>query len=124
MVDGADEKAMDLGFWHYPGTGDIKHGGNIVIVGHRYLKLPPAQDTFFNLDKVKLGDRILLKNRLGEWQFVVISKRIVAVDEVSLLLNSSNQLTLITCHPVWTSKARLVVIAKPVRQSEFKENLF
>lgn len=122
IVEGNDEKAMDKGFWHYPGTGDIKNGGNIVIIGHRYLKLPPAKDTFFNLDKVSVGDKVFLKNKLGTWTFIVIKKKIVEVGAVDILQNNQDKLTLITCHPVWTSKERLVVIAKPVKKSS--ENIF
>ncbi len=116
IVSGVDESTMLKGFWHYPNGANLTRGGNLVFVGHRFLKLPPAKDTFFNLDKIKKGAKIYLKNDLGTWEYTVISKRIVDINSVQVLLNTKDdRLTLITCHPVWTSKERLVVIAKPVK---------
>ena len=56
-----DAKTMDIGFWHFPISQYPGQKGNSVIIGHRYAKLPPDKDTFFNLDKVKIGDRITVE---------------------------------------------------------------
>ena len=118
IVKGQNEEAMNRGFWHYPGTGDIKYGGNIVIIGHRFLHIPPAQDTFYNLDKVQIGDSAFIQSSLGTWEFLVIEKKVVSKHDISVLQNTDDmQLTLITCHPLWTDEERLVIIAKLIDEA-------
>ncbi len=118
IVDGKSETAMERGFWHYPSTGTLLDLKNIVVVGHRYLKVPPAQDTFFNLDKVKKGDLIKITSDLGVWEFSVVDKKVVSVEDTWVLLPRPDTLTLITCHPLWTDRQRLVIIARLIRDSE------
>ena len=104
---------MDSGFWHFPISKYPGQKGNAVIIGHRFLNLPPAKDTFFNLDKVKIGDEIVLKHDEGEWKYIVTEIKIVDENDISVVKDTDDyRLTLITCTPLWTSEKRLVVIAK------------
>jgi len=113
VFQGTSSQTMDAGFWHFPISKYPGQKGNAVIIGHRFLNLPPAKNTFFNLDKVKIGDSILLKHDEGEWNYIVTETKIVDENDISVVKDTDDyRLTLITCTPLWTSEKRLVVIAK------------
>ena len=104
---------MNKGFWHFP-TSDLPgQKGNSVIIGHRYAKLPPNKDTFFNLDKVKVGDKIEVVQLDQTHTYIVTDTKIVEKNDISILQNYSDyRITLITCSPLWSSNQRLVVVGK------------
>ena len=113
LSEGADSKAMLRGFWHFPTSAMPGELGNVVIIGHRFQYLPPAKNTFFYLDKVKVGDEINLISDNGDYTYIVISTKIVAPNDISVLQTTKDyRLTLITCTPLWTSNERLVITAK------------
>jgi len=113
IFEGLDSKTMNKGFWHFP-TSDLPgQKGNSVIIGHRYAKLPPNKDTFFNLDKVKVGDKIEVVQLDQTHTYIVTDTKIVEKNDISILQNYSDyRITLITCSPLWSSDQRLVVIGK------------
>ncbi len=118
LVEGQDESAMNNGFWHYPSVSPYDKKGNSIIIGHRYLKLPPHKDTFYNLDKVKAGDIVIIDSLFGTVKYKVRTVWLINATEVSVLEQTENaQLTLITCHPLWTSKQRLVIIADQIERN-------
>lgn len=113
IFQGRDSNTMDKGFWHFPTSVYPGQRGNSVIIGHRYLKMPPARDTFFNLDKVKRGDTISILQDGANYNYIVSEIRIVESNDISVIQDSDEyQLTLITCTPLWSSEKRLVVIGK------------
>lgn len=113
VFQGVSSKTMDLGFWHFPISKYPGQKGNAVIIGHRFLNIPPAKDTFFNLDKVRIGDAIILNHNEGEWRYIVTEIKIVEENDTSVIKDTDDyRLTLITCTPLWTSEKRLIVIAK------------
>ncbi len=113
IFDGTDAHTLSKGFWHFPLSKAAGMRGNTVIIGHRYDKMPPATDTFFNLDKVKLGDKIIIEQDSQEWVYTVAESKVVQPDDRSVLAQTNDfRLTLITCHPLWSSKERLVIVAK------------
>ena len=113
IFQGLTSQTMDKGFWHFPTSVYPGQKGNTVIISHRYLHMPPAKDTFFNLDKVKKGDSIIVEQESDKYTYIVSEVRIVEKNDISVLQDSSGyQITLITCTPLWTSKQRLVIIAK------------
>lgn len=112
IVEGTDEKMLDLGFWHFPSASPFAEKGNVVIIGHRFLKLPPHRDTFYHLDWVKAGDEIRIETEEGTFTYIAREQKIVKTTDTYILQQTLNaQLTLITCHPLWTSAERLVIIA-------------
>jgi LPXTG-site transpeptidase (sortase) family protein len=112
VVVGKTQEAMLDGFWHFPLSSVPEKRGNTVIFGHRFDKIPPETETFYNLDKVDIGDKIYLKQRDNEISYTVVSTRVVGKNDHSVLQNTDDyRLTLITCTPLWTSDRRLVVIA-------------
>ncbi|MCK9369073.1 sortase [Candidatus Dojkabacteria bacterium] len=113
VVDGENSTALNRGFWHFPLSGQPGVKGNTVIISHRFLHMPPLTDTFFNLDKVKVGDKVILNQKNGVYKYTVTEKKIVESNDRNILLQTGDyRLTLVTCTPLWTSEKRLVVIAK------------
>lgn len=119
IVEGKDEKMLDLGFWHYPSASPFATKGNVVVIGHRFLKLPPHRDTFYHLDWVKIGDEIHIKSdNRNTVRYKVREKKVVSIHDDYVLQQTLNpQITLITCHPLWTSKERLVIIGDKIEET-------
>jgi sortase A len=121
IVQGESSLRMDDGFWHFPTTSFPGEKGNSVIIGHRFLHLPPRKDTFFNLEDIKIGENIVISqstdpSRPEEKEFfnyIVTETKIVESNDISVIQQTDDyRLTLITCTPLWTSQKRFVVIAK------------
>ena len=113
IYQGESSKTIDVGFWHFPLSKFPGQKGNAVIIGHRFQYLPPAKNTFFNLDKIAVGDEIVIKHKEGDWKYVVTETKVVDDNDLSVVRDSEDyRLTLITCTPLWTSEQRFVVIAK------------
>jgi sortase A len=113
IFEGTDPTTMNKGFWHFPISQHPGQKGNSVIIGHRYAKLPPEKDTFFNLDKVKVGDRITVEQNNNEYTYIVTETKVVEKNDISVLQNfNDHRLTLITCTPLWTADQRLVIVGK------------
>lgn len=113
IFQGKDSKTMDKGFWHFPTSVYPGQQGNSVIIAHRYLHVPPAKDTFFNLDKVRKGDSIVVMQGNKSYTYIVSEVKVVEKNDISVLQDSTeHQITLITCTPLWTSHQRLAVVAK------------
>ena len=113
VVDGDDANAMERGFWYYPLSTPPGQRGNTIIIGHRFLHIPPRQDTFFNLDEVRVGDQIVLQQKDNEYTYTVINVRVVQKNDTSILSETSDyRITLVTCTPLWTAEKRLVITGK------------
>ncbi len=113
IFQGKDSQTMNLGFWHYPISQYPGEKGNSVIIGHRFQNIPPKTDTFYNLDKVKIGDEIIVQHKEGEYKYIVIDSQVIDPNDLSVLGKTDDyRLTLITCTPLWTSEKRLVITAK------------
>ena len=121
IVQGESSLRMNDGFWHFPTTSYPGEKGNRVIIGHRFLHLPPRKDTFFNLEDIKIGESIVISQNTDpnnpteeeNLNYIVTETKIVEPNDVSVIQQTDDyRLTLITCTPLWTSEKRFVVIAK------------
>jgi sortase A len=113
ISEGTTSHAMMEGFWHFPTSAFPGKKGNVVIIGHRFQYLPPAKNTFFNLDKVKIGDSVVIAQDEGSYTYIVTTIQVVEPNDISILQKTDDyRLTLITCTPLWTSEQRLVITAK------------
>lgn len=113
ISEGVTSEAMERGFWHFPTSSLPGRKGNVVIIGHRFKYIPPATNTFFNLDKVSVGDSITVSVGEETYTYVVTDMNIVEPNDISVIEQTDDyRLTLITCTPLWTSKERLVITAK------------
>jgi len=107
-----DESVLDLGFWRRPYTGTPDTNGNTVIAAHRFL-YRYGPNTFFNLDKVRVGDNIKIIWEGITYFYAVTETKIVSSTEIGLEEATEKQiLTLYTCISLWDQSDRLVVIAE------------
>lgn len=113
ISEGTTSEAMMQGFWHFPTSVYPGQKGNVVIIGHRFQYIPPARNSFFNLDKVKIGDSVRISQEEGSYTYIVTEINIVEPNDTSILQKTDDyRLTLVTCTPLWTSSQRLVITAK------------
>ena len=114
IVEGKSVQAMEAGAWHRPGTGDPISGGNMVLVGHRFLYTSGPR-TFYHLDKVKAGDIFSLYWQGKQYQYVVESTLVTLPNAVEIEQQTDTPLlTVYTCTPLFTVDKRLVVRARPL----------
>lgn len=93
MIQGTGEDALKQGVGHFiqsvlPGESD-----NCVLSGHR--------DTVFTgLDKVKIGDLLIVETSAGVFTYAVIGTRIVDKEDRTVIVPTDHAvLTLSTCYP-------------------------
>jgi sortase A len=93
---------------HYPSTPLPGTVGNAAIAGHRTTYGAP----FNRLDELEAGDEILVTTLAGSYTFKVEEKKVVSPSQVEVLDPTPvAKLTLTTCHPKYSAKQRLVVVA-------------
>jgi sortase A len=108
VVQGVSTGDLKKGPGHYPETPMPGQPGNSAIAGHRTTYGAP----FFELDKLQAGDPIFVTTAQGSFRYEVTSSQIVRPSEVSVLApTQDNRLTLTTCHPRYSAKQRLIVVA-------------
>jgi LPXTG-site transpeptidase (sortase) family protein len=117
IVEGSDLIVLNTheGVWRDPASATPDTIGNMVIAGHRLQYLPPITTTFYNLDKLAVGDRILVFWKKKSYVYEVISTRTLTPDHVEVTENDPkipHELTLYTCTPLATRTNRLVIQAK------------
>ena len=95
VIEGISSKTLRRAAGHIPGTAMPGNLGNSAISAHR--------DTFFRpLRNIRQDDIITVTTPLAEYRYRVISFRIVAPTDVSVLEPSVNEiLTLVTCYPFY-----------------------
>lgn len=111
----------DGGTWHRPQTTTPDQVGNSVIVGHRFYG--NSVSTFYHLDKLAVDELFAVYWEGEEILYQITEKKIVEATATEIEAPSKERkLTLYTCHPLWTSKQRLVIIAQPVEANFGDEN--
>ncbi|MFH0874063.1 MAG: class E sortase [Candidatus Komeilibacteria bacterium] len=110
--EGAGTATLNKGLWRIPGSSTPDKGGNTVIAAHRWKWLPTSKKSFYDIDKVKVGDQISLQWAGKDYQYKVSKISTVTPDKVDILKNSDQpKLTLFSCTPLFSSKYRLIVEA-------------
>ena len=113
--EGTTADTLGKGIWRMPQGANPADGGNTVITAHRYLYRPPDPRTFFLIDKLIPGDTFYVYWKGKRYDYKVCESKIVSPNEVNILYNTStNQITLFSCTPLFTSDNRLVVIADQI----------
>lgn len=115
VVEGVTVEALKKGPGHYPGTKLPGDGGNVVISGHRTTYGAP----FSRVDEVIGGDYVRLTSREGIFEYRVVETKVVAPTDLSVVVERGEEvLTLTTCHPRFSARQRLIVVAHPVEEVE------
>lgn len=99
-----DDKISWLATSEAPGSGK-----NVILYGHNRPLL------FGPLDKINIGEEIIVKNNDDTFVYVVSEMRKVSPKEVDVIISPKNQLTLYTCDGSFDER-RLIVIALPKKQ--------
>ena len=108
VVEGVEERELKLGPGHIRGTSLPGDGGNVGVAGHR--------DTVFRpLRLIRRGDAINVTAHEREYQYKVVSLRIVEPEDIRVLYPTGHEtLTLVTCYPfdfVGSAPKRFIVRA-------------
>jgi sortase A len=108
ILEGTTHKSLMLAPGHLENTVWPGEAGNSVIAGHR--------DTFFrHVHELNKGDDIYVRHGGRVYHYVVISKSIVAPDDVGVTYPTKDtRLTLVTCYPTYyigPAPKRLIVVA-------------
>lgn len=110
VVEGITPKDLRRGPGHFPNTPLPGEMGNSAIAAHRTSYDAP----FGNLNTIAPDDVIYITTPKGKFAYTVKEVSVVAPDKTSVLANTPQvaTLTLITCHPRFSTSQRLVVRAE------------
>ena len=110
VVEGVTPAALRDGPGHMPSTPLPGTKGNSAIAGHRTTYGAP----FSRLDELELGDLIQITTKAGYFEYEVTRSRVVAPTQIDVVRDTPGvaTLTLITCHPRFSSSKRLIISAK------------
>jgi sortase A len=121
VVEGVSGNALRAGAGHFPDT-ELPGGlGNVAIAGHRTGYGEP----FRHLERLTAGDQIILDTPFATFVYKVMSEAergghnpwIVEPTDITVKGQTPEAVvTLVTCDPPGTSKRRLVVRGKLVRE--------
>jgi sortase A len=117
IIESKNEKyGLNRGAWRLPDSSTPDIGGNTVITGHRFKYLPPNNLTFYLLDKLEKGDKIDVRWKGKILKYEVYLTKIVPAEDTSVIAPTDEPiLTVFTCDPIFSTKNRLVVLAKPIK---------
>jgi sortase A len=106
LYEGIRLPTFDLGPGHWPGTAMPGEFGNAVVGGHRTSMSKP----FRYLDRLVPGDDVVFNTDAGRFLYRVTSTEIVDPYEMRVVnQNPGFSATLFACHPVGSTKERIVV---------------
>jgi len=108
--------ALNKGAWVVPGSANPGEKGEMVVTAHRFQALPPAQNTFYHLDKVKVGDTSLIFTGGFAYKYEVTSTKVLGAEEFKFngAESTVDDMVLYTCTPLWTASHRLIVHSKQI----------
>jgi sortase A len=115
VVEGTDEKTLQLGAGHVTGTPLPGQKGNTTIAGHRDTDFRPLRN-------IKKGDQIQIKTPYGSYTYAVEWTKIVKPTHVEVMdPTPSPALTLVTCYPFYyigSAPDRFIVRAHRIEQTQ------
>jgi len=113
----SSEYGLAKGAWHVPESSSPDQGGNTVITGHRFKYLPPSNLTFYLFDKLEAGDIVSLIWHEKNYYYKIREVKIIEATDFSIMEESEKPiLTMYTCHPIYSTEQRLVVIADLIEE--------
>ncbi|MCR4277648.1 MAG: sortase [Candidatus Berkelbacteria bacterium] len=106
---------LRVGVVRYEGTADPGQVGNVVIVGHSSdfpWSTGQYKTIFALLDKLVIGDEIVLPFGQNRYTYKVRETKIVKPTDLTVLARTATPtLTLISCYPLGTALNRIIIIA-------------
>ena len=114
VVEGVTLDDLKRGPGHYPDTPLPGQPGNAAIAGHRTTYGAP----FNRINELERGDEILVTTVQGAFRYQVSDQLIVSPSEVGVLADfGDDRLTLTACHPKYSARQRIVVVAALVDEA-------
>lgn len=111
VVAGVGYKELERGPGLFSGSPLPGQLGNVAIAGHRTTFGAP----FSRINEVKDGDVITMTTTKGSFTYIAKgAPKIVDASDVQVVKTvdkTKAMLTLVSCHPKWTSKQRIIVQA-------------
>ena len=108
---------LSLGAWLMPAGVSPGEQGNTIITGHRFKYLPPNNLTFYLFHKLEIGDLVYIIWKDEEIYYEISEIKIVEDTDLSVMNQTEDEtLTMFTCTPIYSTKQRLVVTAKPIEK--------
>lgn len=123
VVEGVDAGDIRYAPGHYPGTAMPGQIGNFSVAGHRVPSL------FWNLQEVRPGDQIVVQTHDYWYVYRVTANEIVTPHSIEVVAPAPDRigvapttamLTLTTCNPKWNDYQRMVVHAKLVTTTPYR----
>ncbi len=111
VVAGVEKGDLKKGPGHYPDTPLPGQLGNSAIAGHRTTFGQP----FFDVDKLEVGDQIVVTTLAGRFVYRVTGQEIVSPDDYQVIATTDPSvatLTLTSCHPKYTARERIIVYSE------------
>ena len=106
FFEGVTMATLDLGPGHWPGTAVPGAMGNVVLGGHR----TSAGRPFRHLQKLVPGDQVIFNTETGQFVYLVVRTEIVTPESIWIIdQTAAYTATLFACHPVGSTKQRIVV---------------
>ncbi|MBV1853295.1 class E sortase [Catellatospora tritici] len=109
VVQGVTQKDIRYAPGHYPNSAMPGQPGNFSVAGHR------NRATFWDLDQIKPGDRIVVETAEMWYVYEVVKQRIVLPTAVEVVrptppgLTAGKLITLTTCNPKFDNYQRLII---------------
>ncbi len=114
VVEGVTLDDLKRGPGHYPDTPMPGQPGNAAIAGHRTTYGAP----FGRIDELEAGDEILVTTLQGAFRYEVREQLIVSPGQVEVLDDfGDDRLTLTACHPKYSARQRIIVVAALVGEA-------
>jgi len=114
VVEGVTLDDLKRGPGHYPETPLPGQPGNAAIAGHRTTYGAP----FGRINELEAGDEILVTTLQGAFRYEVSEQLIVEPDQVEVLDDfGDDRLTLTACHPKYSARQRIIVVATLVGEA-------
>lgn len=118
VVQGVTPKAIKLAPGHYEDSQLPGQVGNFAVAGHRIPSI------FWDLDKLRPGDTIVVETRTDWFVYAVLKNFITKPTNVAVVSANpqhpgqpatDRMLTLTTCNPKWDNYQRMIVWAEQTR---------
>jgi sortase A len=115
VVEGVQQQDIRYAPGHYPDSAMPGDVGNFSVAGHR------NRATFWRLDEMQPGDKIVAETRTDWYVYTVTQQRIVLPHQVEVVAPVPGQpgkkattamLTLTTCNPKFDNYERLIIHAR------------
>jgi sortase A len=106
FYEGVTLATLNRGPGHWPGTALPGTVGNVVLGGHRTSKGRP----FRHLEQLMPGDEVIFTTGAGQFLYRVTRTEIVTPESMWIINQTeAYTATLFACHPVGSTKERIVV---------------